>query len=244
VAPASDDPGYAYENCGALFTVDGNPEDGYNPLETMHVMDLADPDTFQYLMDQYVEITSPQDVRHAFNCGGDRLRKYAVKLAERDGAMQPGDGMLHAFFTRSLTINPASCQMDHSFDEYCSSENVKGITSHIEMLGAAYFFVALEPGCYFNETSGSGSRRAPYALVAAHEIGNVGFLTDACNKHGKDSPKWGNLMCPPGRLQNPEVEDPYVRQNYHMFSNPDGVSQCQSWFDGMEDFNLIDMNVR
>ena len=114
----------------------------------------------------------------------------------------------------------------------------------MEMPGAAYFFIALEPGCQFNETTGHGAGRTPYALAAAHEIGHIGYLTHACNKNGKDSPRWGNLMCPPGSLENGEVADPYFRQNYHLFSGPAGVNQCQKWYERSADFNLIDLNAR
>jgi hypothetical protein len=244
VEPNADDPGYVYESCRVLFTADTDPGDGYNPEATMHIIDMADPGNYQYLAAQFNEISSTMDVQHAFNCGGDKLRKYAVKIAERDDAMQPGDGMVHAFLTRSLTESPFNCRMDHPAGENCSDERAAGITSRIEMPGAAYFFVALEPGCQFNETSGHAAGRTPYALAAAHEIGHIGRLSHACNKQGKDSPKWGNLMCPPGKLENPEVSNPYSRQNFHMFAKPDEISLCRQWSEGSADLGLLDLNAR
>lgn len=244
VEPNADDPEYVYESCRVLFTADPDPGDGYNPEATMHIIDMADHGNYQYLAAQFNEISSPTDVQHAFNCGGDKLRKYAVKIAERDDAMRPGDGMIHAFLTRSLTESQFNCRMEHPAGEYCSDERAAGIASYIEMPGAAYFFVALEPGCQFNETSGHGAGRTPYALAAAHEIGHIGRLRHACNKNGKDSPKWGNLMCPPGKLENPEVWDPYFRQNFHMFARPPEVSLCQQWSEGSAELGLTDLNSR
>ena len=81
VVPRADDPDYAYESCRVLFTADDNPEDMYNPEAAMHVIDLADPANYHYLKNQFGDISSPEDIRHAFNCGGDKLRKYAVKIA-------------------------------------------------------------------------------------------------------------------------------------------------------------------
>ena len=213
--PPPGDPNFPYENCQVLFRVeDVDPSDGWNPDEEIDVIDI-------FHLDFSDERMFPDpDPFWEYNCGSTEVLRLMVQEAINRGTLAAGgDGYIHVFLIRSISLDYLNCDLETGF----TSELNGGIVlRNIPNANNPIFFLALEPG-----GPPRGGKIIPrnhnWGVVAAHEIGHLGRLYHQYCKsedRGIHSPEGGNLMC---------SESFDNTQNAHLYYSSENGSLCDYW---------------